>query len=209
MDIKDVIDYILNHDLDYPGYHQYQQKSKTFSPHKQLLIIWKYFCKHIQSNLTCKDKLTSVEVPNFGTFSFMPYNDISLKTNDLFMSTITNSNNLNKDKPIFQLSSVYEKILKKFPNERTKHIITIYPGFVPRKEIFLKWNPFPIAKICKVKPIFVSDSIKAITKAIYDLVAEGNNIILNMEFILISFSNGTMNYLYNYDELFRESTEEK
>lgn len=209
MDINDVIDYILTHDLDYPGYHQYQQKSKTVSPRKQLLIIWKYFCKHIQSNVTCKDKLTSVEVPNFGTFSFMPFNDISLKTNDLFNSSIANLNSLNKNKPIFQLSSIYETILKNFPNEKAKQISSIYLGFLPRKEIFLKWNPFPIAKICKVKPIFVSNSIKAITKAIYDLVAEGNNIILNMEFITISFSNGTMKYLYNYEELFRESNEGK
>ena len=51
---------------------------------------------------------------------------------------------------------------------------------------------------------FVSDAIKAITKAIYDVVVEGFSLIIDMNFVLISFQNGTVNYLYDTDLLFNE-----
>lgn len=208
MEIQDVIDYLLQHDLDYPGQHQYQQKTKTFSPKKQLLIIWKLFCNQIKEHLQSNDYLTVIDVPSFGSFSFMPYNDISIKSNDTFMSTITNINNINKQKPIFQLDKIYEKIIKNYLNEKSKNIITLYPGYIPKKQTYIKWNPYPIAKLCKVKPTFVSDAIKAITKAIYNLVVEGFSLIIDMNFVLISFQNGNINYLYDTDLLFNESKSE-
>lgn len=208
MEIQDVIDYLLQHDLDYPGQHQYQQKTKTFSPKKQLLIIWKFFCNQIKEHLQSNDYLTVIDVPFFGSFSFMPYNDISIKSNDTFMSTITNINNINKQKPIFQLDKIYEKIIKNYLNEKSKNIITLYPGYIPKKQTYIKWNPYPIAKLCKVKPTFVSDAIKAITKAIYNLVVEGFSLIIDMNFVLISFQNGNINYLYDTDLLFNESKSE-
>ena len=204
MEIQDVIDYLLQHDLDYPGPHQYQQKTKTFSPKKQLLIIWKFFCNQIKEHMQSNDYLTVIDVPSFGSFSFMPYNDISIKNNNTFMSTITNINNINKQKPIFQLDKIYEKIIKNYLNEKSKNISTLYPGYIPKKQTYIKWNPYPIAKICKVKPNFVSDAIKAITKAIYDLVVEGFSLIIDMNFVLISFQNGPVNYLYDTDLLFNE-----
>ena len=42
------------------------------------------------------------------------------------------------------------------------------------------------------------------TKAIYDLVVEGFSLIIDMNFVLISFQNGTVNYLYDTDLLFNE-----
>lgn len=204
MEIQDVIDYLLQHDLDYPGPHQYQQKTKTFSPKKQLLIIWKFFCNQIKEHMQSNDYLTVIDVPSFGSFSFMSYNDISIKNNNTFMSTITNINNINKQKPVFQLDKIYEKIIKNYLNEKSKNISTLYPGYIPKKQTYIKWNPYPIAKICKVKPNFVSDAIKAITKAIYDLVVEGFSLIIDMNFVLISFQNGTVNYLYDTDLLFNE-----
>ena len=98
----------------------------------------------------------------------------------------------------------YEKIIKNYLNEKSKNISTLYPGYIPKKQTYIKWNPYPIAKICKVKPNFVSDAIKAITKAIYDLVVEGFSLIIDMNFVLISFQNGTVNYLYDTDLLFNE-----
>ena len=42
------------------------------------------------------------------------------------------------------------------------------------------------------------------TKAIYDLVVEGFSLIIDMNFVLISFQNGTVNSLYDTDLLFNE-----
>ena len=192
MEINDVIDYILKHDLKYPGEHQYptdrtKRTLKNLSAKAQLQLIWKCFCKYIEENL---ENEVGVNIKHFGSFEFRNYNAISVQTNIKFSSSLVDRKKLNIKRIIFMLSKDYQKLMPVYFSERNKCLFDT--GYSFEKKIAIDWNPYQPAKRAALKDDVFIGGIEAILQCIFDLVEANIPIFLDFEFCYILIKDKMM-----------------
>ena len=78
IEIEDIIDYILIHDLEFPGKHQFKYRNSLLRLNKQMMVaIWDELFLQIKQHMKENNKCTSIRIRNFGKFCYLPYNEIS------------------------------------------------------------------------------------------------------------------------------------
>ena len=195
ININDIIKFILSNDLKYPGSHQFscERTKKTLfplEPETQFKLIWKEFNSYLESRLLNAE---SIRIPNFGVFIFTNNNMINTSTNYKFTKSIIDFNSLFVPKLIFQLDLVYQTILENYPDEKIKKkILQPVEYFEPKKVI--SWNSYHIAKKCFLHENVVTEGIKSIFQAIFDLIKSGKNLEFNLGFFKFKFEKGKINY---------------
>lgn len=200
IEIEDIIDYILIHDLEFPGKHQFKYRNSLLRLNKQMMVaIWDELFLQIKQHMKENNKCTSIRIRNFGTFCYLPYNEISTDTYTNFTNTMSSFKSLNIEQPTFILDETYRYILKHFP--QTDKILSLHTGYLPKKMLHLEWNSFPIAKKLNISQLCVTDTIKCIFDVIYKLVKEGFNVVLKSSFVYICFIKGELKVMFDDESL--------
>lgn len=206
MQIEQVVEYIIKNPHAYPGCHLYpsERSSEAFKPlepKSQLLVIWKALCEYLKENVS---NYKGVYVRNFGTFTFEVQTtlprlgiDVGQAKYKPFQQLLLEKKTRHILRPCFVIDPKFKPILPRFLDKeeltKPKSQSSIYQkGF---QMVFC--NPTPIAAGCFMNKKTVEDAINSITRAVYDLVSLGKNVILKTGFCNIYFLDKNLTYSFS------------
>ena len=206
MQIEQIVEFIIKNPHAYPGTHLFPAERtsdafKPLEPKSQMLVIWRALCEYLKENI---QMYKGVYIKNFGTFTYEVKTTLPRLGIDINQSKYKPFSQLLLEKkvqhilrPCFVIDTKFKPILPRFLDKeeltKPKSQSSIYQkGF---QMIFC--NPTPISAGCFMNRKTVEDAINAITKATYDLVSFGKNVVLKTGFCNICFIDKNLTYSFS------------
>ena len=174
---------------------------KPLEPKSQLLVIWRATCEYIKEQF-CKYK--GVNIRGFGAFTYEVHQTLPRLGIDFNQAKTKTFNELLLEKksrhimlPCFIIDPRFLPILTRFNNKEEISKPKSQSSIYQKGLNMIYCNPIPIAAGCCLDPRVIEDGLKAIFKAIYNLISMGQNIFLKTGFCNINFVNRNLTYSFS------------
>jgi len=174
---KQLVAHVLENPKYYPGPHNVSQPRTSqglsqLDTTRQTLLIWDATCNYIRE---CLEQGRSVNVPNFGAFTFEPV----LLDNAGFDQSFRATKETVQLRPCFCVNGALKETLYRYPGKEeirtTPNAGSVYQS--GGRVVFL--NAKPIAAGCYYNQDVISSTIKALFQGVIDLVKREYNVQLD------------------------------
>lgn len=189
--VKQLVQHVLNNPKHYSGPHNFSQPRTSqglaaLDTTRQMMLIWDAMSAHMLEQM---ESGKSVNVPNFGTFTFEPLVVQSDPSNPKARSEV-------KLRPCFVVHASLKEALYRYPG---KEEIRTGPneGSIfqqARRVVFL--NEVPIAAGCYYKTDVIKSATKALFSAVVDLAKRDYNLSLDFGGITVNIQNRNLSVKY-------------
>lgn len=189
--VKQLVQHVLNNPKHYAGSHNFAQPRTSqglaaLDTTRQMMLIWEAMSSHLVEQLEAGK---SVNIPNFGTFTFEPL----VLPSDPYSPKGRPEVKL---RPCFVVHSSLKEALYRYPGKeeiRTgPNEGSIYQQ--ARRAVFL--NEVPIAAGCYYKTEVIKSATKALFSAVVDLAKRDYNLSLDFGGITVNIQDRNLTVKY-------------
>uniref|UniRef100_A0A0G4I9G0 CCDC81 HU domain-containing protein n=1 Tax=Chromera velia CCMP2878 TaxID=1169474 RepID=A0A0G4I9G0_9ALVE len=192
VEVRGIVSHLLKNPHHYPGKHNTPQSrtsqgTNPLDSTRQLLLIWDAMCNYIQEQL---EQSRSVCIQGLGTFTFEQH-----------VTPTNTDSHFCKDRtilrPCFVCDPKLQDKLHRFrPKEELRGEYT-NPGTVYQIGREVQYLNFaPIAAGCYVRPDVVRDAIRAMVKAVCNLVSRDYSLVLDFKFCQVRMLDRGLSFTF-------------
>ena len=192
-DVEKIVEYILDHPVNYPGSHNDPAARtsigmKPLEPKAQMMIMWRALWEYLEEKLKSGK---NVNIKGFGAFTFDIETDLpriaarTINSHDEIESQRLERKHIHKIQPRFVVDPKLQYHLYHYPGKEQVVKANSQHSIYQKGFQMIYCNPYPIAAAWCVSTEIVKDGLQAIWAAIIDLIKLDNDLNLNFGFCRI------------------------